>query len=110
MIFLAGNVCSAYAMGVTLKALPFWYWLLITPASTLAGFIIPTVKGVGAKEASYIYFLGLVGINTETSLAIAFLSFLATTISTLPGITIAFRRFSKKAKCPPEAVVCPVEV
>ncbi len=110
MIFLAGNVCSAYAMGVTLKELPFWYWLLITPASTLAGFIIPTVKGVGAKEASYIYFLGLVGINTETSLAIAFLSFLATTISTLPGVTIAFRRFTKKIKCPPEAVVCPVEV
>lgn len=95
MLLLAGNICSAYAVGVSLEELPFWYWLLITPASTLAGFIIPAVKGVGAKEASYIYFLGLVGISSETSLAIAFLSFLATTLSTLPGVTIAFRKFEK---------------
>ncbi len=92
LLLLAGNVCSAYALGVGTGEIPIWYWLIVTPASTLAGFIIPAVKGVGAKEASYIYFLGLLGIGSDTSLAIGFIAFVATTISTLPGVSIAFRK------------------
>jgi uncharacterized protein (TIRG00374 family) len=92
LLLLIGNVCSAYALGITVDQIPAWYWLIITPAATLAGFIIPAVKGVGAKEASYIYFLGLLGISSDTSLAIGFIAFIATTISTLPGLSIAFRK------------------
>ena len=92
LLLLIGNVCSAYALGITISQIPVWYWLIITPAATLAGFIIPAVKGVGAKEASYIYFLGLLGVSSDTSLAIGFIAFIATTISTLPGLSIAFRK------------------
>ncbi len=92
LLLLAGNVCSAYALGININQIPVWYWLIITPAATLAGFIIPAVKGVGAKEASYIYFLGLLGISSDTSLAIGFIAFIATTLSTLPGLSIAFRK------------------
>lgn len=92
LLLLIGNVCSAYALGVGIDQIPVWYWLIITPAATLAGFIIPAVKGVGAKEASYIYFLGLLGISSDTSLAIGFIAFIATTLSTLPGLSIAFRK------------------
>lgn len=92
LLLLIGNVCSAYALGIGIDQIPIWYWLIITPAATLAGFIIPAVKGVGAKEASYIYFLGLLGISSDTSLAIGFIAFIATTLSTLPGLSIAFRK------------------
>ncbi len=92
LLLLIGNVCSAYALGIGIDQIPVWYWLIITPAATLAGFIIPAVKGVGAKEASYIYFLGLLGISSDTSLAIGFIAFIATTLSTLPGLSIAFRK------------------
>ena len=80
------------AMGVGLAEIPFWFWLILVPASSLAGFVIPSVKGVGAKEASYIYLLGLIGVSGDISLAIAFLTFLATVIASLPGVSIAFRK------------------
>lgn len=92
VFLLAGNVCSAYALGVTIEQLPIWYWLLMTPAATLISFVVPAVKGVGAKEASYIYFLGFLGISSDVGLAIGFIAFVATLISSLPGVSIAFRK------------------
>lgn len=92
MLLLFGNICTAYAVGINMEQLPFWFWLLLTPASTMAGFMIPAVKGVGAKEASYVYFMGFLGINSDTGLAIGFISFIAATLCSLPGITIAFKK------------------
>lgn len=92
VFFIAGNIAAAFAMNIGIEAIPLWYWFLLIPASTLAGFVIPAVKGVGAKEASYIYILGLIGISSDISLAIAFLTFIATLISTLPGLSIVFRK------------------
>ncbi len=94
--FISAHVAATAAVGISFSALPWWYWLIMTPAATLAGFVIPSVKGVGAREASFIYFLGLFGIDSDKSLAIAFLTFLATLLATLPGISIVFRK--KKAK------------
>lgn len=92
MFLLAGNVCSAYALGVGIDQIPVWYWLLMTPAATLISFVVPAVKGVGAKEASYIYFLSFLGITSDTGLAIGFIAFVATLVSSLPGVSIAFRK------------------
>ncbi|MDA1021521.1 MAG: lysylphosphatidylglycerol synthase transmembrane domain-containing protein [Cyanobacteria bacterium] len=92
MFLLAGNVCSAYALGVSLSEIPAWYWLIMTPAATLISFVVPAVKGVGAKEASYIYFLGYLGITSDKGLAIGFIAFVATLIASLPGISIAFKK------------------
>lgn len=88
---MALNIFSALAVGISPNSIPIWYWLLIIPFGTLSAFIIPAMKGVGAKEATYIFLLGLIGLNSETSFVIAVTVFLATTISTLPGIII-FRR------------------
>jgi uncharacterized protein (TIRG00374 family) len=92
VLFVAGNISMGLAMGAGIDRIPVWFWLVLVPASSLAGFIIPSVKGVGAKEASYIYMLGLIGINHDLGLAIAFQTFVATVIASLPGASIAFRR------------------
>ena len=49
------------------------------------------MKGVGAKEATYIFLLGLIGIDSESSFVVAVTVFLATVVSTLPGIVILRR-------------------
>lgn len=90
LLLLLSNISAAKSLGADTTLIPVWYWFIITPASTLAGFIIPSAKGIGAREAAYVYFLGLLAINSEKSLAIAFVSFIAAVASTLPGITIMF--------------------
>lgn len=92
IFFITGNIAMALAMRIEMSQIPLWFWFILVPASSLAGFVVPSVKGVGAKEASYIYLLGLIGINGDASLAIAFLTFLATVIATLPGVSIVFRK------------------
>jgi len=97
MFLLLGNAFAAHAIGVPFSEIPIWYWLLLTPAATLAGFIIPAVKGLGAKEASYVYFLGLIGISGEQGLAIALIVFAATLLASLPGVSVVFQDvFAKK--------------
>ncbi|MCH2226895.1 MAG: flippase-like domain-containing protein [Candidatus Caenarcaniphilales bacterium] len=88
------NICSAFASGLGFNEIPAWYWLLIIPFGTLSSFIIPAMKGVGAKELTYIFLLGLLGIGKEQSFVVAIAVFLATTISTVPGVIILRRYFN----------------
>ncbi len=67
----------------------------------MLSFVIPAVKGVGAKEASYIYLLAFIGVSGSDALAIAFIIFLGTLIATLPGISIVFRTGNKMPKDDP---------
>ena len=92
VFFVGGNIAMGLAMNIGTDQIPIWFWLILVPASSLAGFVMPSVKGVGAKEASYIYLLGLIGVGGDLSLAIAFLTFIATVIVSLPGVSIAFRK------------------
>ncbi len=85
---IAGNICVALSLGVGLDTIPFWYWLLLVPAASVAGFAVPSVKGLGAKEATYVYILGFIGISPDTALAIAVVAFSAYMITSVPGITI----------------------
>ncbi len=85
---ILGNIFVAMSLGIGLDQIPFWYWLLLVPAASVAGFTIPSVKGLGAKEASYVYILGFIGISPDTALAIAVVAFSAYMITSVPGITI----------------------
>lgn len=89
---LLGNLFSALSVGIGLDQIPFWYWILMTPLSTLAGFVIPAMKGLGPREACFVYFLGLIGISSTDSLAIAFISFASITVTTIPGFPVIFRK------------------
>jgi uncharacterized protein (TIRG00374 family) len=89
---MLSNIFAALATYVSFAEVPFWYWFIVVPTSTLLSFVIPAVKGVGAKEASYIYLLAFIGVSSSDALAIAFLVFLGTLVATLPGLTIVFRK------------------
>jgi uncharacterized membrane protein YbhN (UPF0104 family) len=86
VFLMAVNVFSAFALGVT--QIPFWYWFLVVPLATLASYIIPAVKGLGAREATYVFLLSIIGVSFDHSFAIAVTVFLATLVSSIPGITL----------------------
>lgn len=80
------NVFSALAVGVT--QIPFWYWFLVVPLATLVSYVIPAVKGLGAREATYVFLLSIIGVSFDHSFAIAVTVFLATLVSSVPGISL----------------------
>jgi hypothetical protein len=86
VFLMAVNVFSALALGVT--QIPFWYWFLVVPLATLASYVIPAVKGLGAREATYVFLLSIIGVSFDHSFAIAVTVFLATLVSSVPGISL----------------------
>jgi uncharacterized protein (TIRG00374 family) len=86
VFLMAVNVFSALALGVT--QIPFWYWFLVVPLATLASYVIPAVKGLGAREATYVFLLSIIGVSFDHSFAIAVTVFLATLVSSIPGISL----------------------
>jgi glycosyltransferase 2 family protein len=101
VFLMLSNIFAALATYVSFDQIPFWFWFIVVPTSTLLSFVIPALKGVGAKEASYIYLLAFIGIGSSDALAIAFLVFLGTLIATLPGISIVFRSKNKMPETDP---------
>lgn len=86
VFLMAVNVFSALAVGVT--QIPFWYWFLVVPLATLVSYVIPAVKGLGAREATYVFLLSIIGVSFDHSFAIAVTVFLATLVSSVPGISL----------------------
>ncbi len=49
--------------------IPLTYYLVFYPLTTIAGFMIPSLNGLGIREGAYIYFLKKVNIGSEQALA-----------------------------------------
>ena len=49
--------------------IPLSYYLIFYPLTTIAGFLIPSLNGLGVREGAYIYFLSQIGIGSEEGLA-----------------------------------------
>jgi glycosyltransferase 2 family protein len=82
--------------------IPLSYYFVFYPLTTIAGFMIPSLNGLGIREGTYIYFLTKVNIATEQGLAfsICWLIILLIT-SIIGGIIYAFGDFRKhKALAP----------
>lgn len=76
--------------------IPFSYYLVFYPLTTIAGFMIPSLNGLGIREGTYIYFLKKVSINTDQGLAfsICWLIILLIT-SIIGGFVYLFGDFRK---------------
>lgn len=83
------------AMSLNIQ-IPLTYYLVFYPLTTLAGFMIPSLNGLGIREGSYIYFLSQVKINSDQGLAfsICWLIILLIT-SIIGGIIYLFGDFRK---------------
>lgn len=49
--------------------IPLSYYLVFYPLTTIAGFLIPSLNGLGVREGSYIYFLSKVNVASDQALA-----------------------------------------
>ena len=92
VFLMSSNVFAALAIGIGPSQIPIWYWFIVVPTSILLSFVIPAVKGASPKETVYITLLGFIGIGSSEAYAIGFLIFLATLITTVPGVSIVFRK------------------
>lgn len=83
------------AMSLNIK-IPLSYYLIFYPLTTIAGFMIPSLNGLGVREGTYIYFLKKIQISTDQGLAfsIGWLIILMIT-SCIGGIVYLFGDFRK---------------
>jgi len=82
LIIIAIHVLIGYAIGIKI---PVLYYFIIYPMSALAGFLPVSFNGIGPREATYIYFLSLIGIKLSVSLAFGVFWFGIVLISSLTG-------------------------
>ncbi|MDD3013788.1 MAG: lysylphosphatidylglycerol synthase transmembrane domain-containing protein [Candidatus Gastranaerophilales bacterium] len=82
LIIIAIHVLIGYAIGIKI---PILYYFIIYPMSSLAGFLPVSFNGIGPREATYIYFLALIGIKSSAALAFGIFWFGIVLISSLIG-------------------------
>ena len=84
----------ALALGINI---PLSYYFVFYPLTTIAGFMIPSLNGLGVREGAYIYFLSRVKISNEEGLAfsICWLIILLIT-SFIGGLVYMFGDFRKQ--------------
>jgi len=82
LITILIHVLIGYAIGIKV---PVLFYFVIYPMSALAGFLPVSFNGIGPREATYIYFLALVGIKSPAALAFGIFWFGIVLISSLIG-------------------------
>ncbi len=83
----------AMALGINI---PLSYYLVFYPLTTIAGFMIPSLNGLGIREGTYIYFLSKVNINSEQGLAFSICWLIVLLITSfIGGLVYMFGDFRK---------------
>jgi uncharacterized membrane protein YbhN (UPF0104 family) len=66
--------------------------MAVVPAITLFVLLPVSVQGIGVREATYVYFFGVVGVLPELAVAAAVLSYLTTLMASAIGGGVIVRR------------------
>jgi uncharacterized protein (TIRG00374 family) len=82
LIIVVIHILIGYAIGIKV---PVLYYFIIYPMSSLAGFLPISFNGIGPREATYIYFLTLIGIKSSAALAFGIFWFGIVLMSSLIG-------------------------
>lgn len=76
--------------------IPLSYYFVFYPLTTIAGFMIPSLNGLGVREGAYIYFLKKVSISTDQGLAFSICWLIVLFItSIIGGLVYMFGDFRK---------------
>lgn len=78
----------AYALGETVS---LFYFFLFNPLIAFVLLIPISFNGLGPKEATAVFFFGLVGMSSEVALAMSLMFHLIVVISSLPGGVLWWR-------------------
>ncbi len=93
----AANVVLVALVGAALglKVQPYYYGVVV-PLVTLLTLLPISVNGMGLREVGYMTLLAPVGIDGETAVLLAFLSFAVVTVASLAGVGFSlFGRFPR---------------
>jgi uncharacterized membrane protein YbhN (UPF0104 family) len=71
LLQIASQVLLAWALGI--KA-PLSYFLIFVPLVNIAGMAPVSFSGIGVREYGYVYFLGKLGIERHTAVALGLLA------------------------------------
>ncbi|MBI2996783.1 MAG: flippase-like domain-containing protein [Candidatus Melainabacteria bacterium] len=83
------------AMSLSIK-IPLSYYCVFYPLTTIAGFMIPSLNGLGIREGTYIYFLTKVNIKTDQGLAFSICWLIILLVmSVVGGLVYVFGDFRK---------------
>ena len=83
----------AFALNIHI---PLSYYFVFYPLTTIAGFMIPSLNGLGIREGTYIYFLSKVGVTSDQGLAFSLCWLVILLgVSFIGGIVYAFGDFRK---------------
>ncbi len=83
------------ALALDIK-IPFSYYFAFYPLTTIAGFMIPSLNGLGIREGTYIYFLSKVNVSNEEGLAFSICWLIVLLITSfIGGVVYMFGDFRK---------------
>lgn len=85
--FLRVATAAVIAAALGLEV-PFLYFLVIVPTVLLLSMIPLSIGGLGVREASYVYLLGLAGVSTEAGFSFSIITFLLHLLALVPGAWI----------------------
>jgi uncharacterized membrane protein YbhN (UPF0104 family) len=80
---IVGQMFIARALGLEL---PWTFFFLIVPLVNIAGAAPVSLQGIGLREASYLYYLGRIGVPREAALAVGLLTSIVIVASGVSGL------------------------
>jgi uncharacterized membrane protein YbhN (UPF0104 family) len=83
-VLIAIHICIVRALSLDV---PVVYLFIAMPLASLAA-MVPSLNGVGVRDAAYIYLFTFVGIEPAAALAFSFLWLLITSASSLIGCLV----------------------
>lgn len=73
-------------------AVPLFYYFIVYPAASLAGFIPVSFNGIGPREGTYIYLFSLIGISRPDALAFGIIWLGIMICASMPGAVLYVQR------------------
>lgn len=82
LVWISSNYAAALALGISA---PFSFFTLMVPMSDIVGLAPIFLNSLGAREGTFVVFLGQIGVQDTRALALAFLIFIVRLVVSLIG-------------------------
>jgi glycosyltransferase 2 family protein len=105
---VAVQICTVLATMCVLASVGVWLSpieaVAVVPVMALFILLPISIQGIGVREASYMYFLGMLGIASQDAVAAALLSYLSTVGVTLVGGMVLLAGVIQARRTAPQSI------
>ena len=92
LIYWLSNYLFSFIIAKALRiTVPLHYFIFLMPIATIASLLPITVYGLGTREASLIFLLGLFGVNASKVMAMSVISLILNALPALIGFFISLK-------------------